>query len=244
VCRHLAYVGPPVEVRELLFDAPHALVHQARAPRLQIAGNDNPHGWGVAWEAPAFTRYRSVTPMWQDGDYASDERASVVVAAARYASPGSAFVLENIAPFVVDGWAFSLNGVVRDFRAGFGDELRAQVSPARVTAIAGDADSEVVFALVLDRLDEGASPGEALALVTRLVRAHSDGALNLLLTDGERVAATAVDNSLFVRVGDGILVASEPLDDDASWLRVDNGSLVENDRVTPIPGLAPTGEPS
>jgi glutamine amidotransferase len=244
MCRHLAYIGPPVTMHDLLFDAPHALVHQARSPRLQNAGNDNPHGWGVAWDAPSFTRYRSVTPMWQDRDFATDTRAAVVLAAARYASPGSAFELENVAPFVADGWAFSLNGVVRDFHAGFGEQLRAQVSAARVAALAGDTDAEVLFAMVRDRLDDGESPGEALATVTRFVRAHSNGALNLLLTDGHRIAATAVDNSLFVRVGDGILVASEPLDDDTSWLRVDNGSLVENDRVTPIPGLAPTGEPS
>ena len=63
------------------------------------------------------------------------------------------------------------------------------------------------------------------------------GALNLLLTDGTAIAATAIDNSLFLRTAPGLLVASEPLDDDGSWTEVDNGSLVENDRVTPIGGL-------
>jgi glutamine amidotransferase len=244
MCRHLAYVGPAVALRDLLFDAPHALVHQARAPLLQNAGNDNPHGWGVTWDPPSFTRYRTVTRMWEDTGFGGEERASAALAAARFASPGSAYEIENVAPFVADGWAFSLNGVVRTFREGFGDELRSGLSTRRAGSLAGDTDSEVLFALVLDRIDAGASPGEALTDVTRLVRARSDGGLNLLLTDGRDVAATAVDNSLFLRRDGGILVASEPLDGDASWLRVDNGSLVENDRVSPIAGLTPSGAPS
>jgi glutamine amidotransferase len=182
--------------------------------------------------------------MWEDGEYRGGRRAGAVLAAARYASPGSAFALENVAPFVADGWAFSLNGVVRTFREGFGDELRDRLSESRRAALHGDTDSEVLFALILDLLDAGATPGDALAEVARTVRARSDGGLNLLLTDGWVVAATAIDNSLFVRRGEGILVASEPLDDGGSWLRVDNGSLVENDHVTPVPGLTLPGAPS
>jgi glutamine amidotransferase len=242
VCRHFAYVGPPVALRALLWDAPHALVHQARVPRLQTAGDDNPHGWGVAWGSP-FEVYRSVTPMWDDTGFAATDDAPVVMAAARYASPGSQFLVENVAPFVADGWAFSLNGIVRGFRDGFENELRARLTPARRAALAGDTDSEVLFALVLDALDAGATPGEALAEVTRVVCARSDGALNLLLTDGNEIAATAVGNSLFVSTDRALLVASEPLDDRDTWRPVDNGSLVENDRVTPLAGLTP-GVPS
>ncbi|MGZ4689289.1 MAG: class II glutamine amidotransferase [Acidimicrobiia bacterium] len=241
MCRHLAYLGPPVTLRSLLFDAPHALVRQAQTPRYQRAGRDNPDGWGVAWktegDAPGgHQRYRAATRMWTDRSFAGEEHATVVLAAARYASPGSELLISNVAPFTADEWLFSLNGFVSDFRVGFGDELRSKVSPRREQAIEGDTDSEVVFALVLDQLDAGASPGEALAEIARIVRAQSRGALNLLLTDGTAIAATAIDNSLFLRDGPGLLIASEPLDDD-SWTEVDNGSLVENDRVTPIGGL-------
>jgi glutamine amidotransferase len=121
--------------------------------------------------------------------------------------------------------------------------LRALLSPKRRKGLEGDTDSEVVFALILDRLDEGAGPGEALADVTRIVRAESTGALNLLLSDGEHLAATALGNSLFLRTDTALVVASEPLDGGESWVEVDSGSLVENDHVGPIPGLAPIGEP-
>lgn len=237
MCRHLAYVGPPVALRSLLFDAPHALVHQARTPKLQHAGPDNPDGWGVAWGAPTFERYRSALPIWEDAEFNGAERAPAIVAAARYASTGSLPNVHNSTPFLSGPWAFSLNGYIAGFRDGFGSELRASLSAGRAAGIEGDTDSEVLFALVLDRLDAGATPGEALLDVTRLVRRRSAGALNLLLTNGRDIAATALDNSLFVRRQPGLLVASEPLDDDGSWAEVDNGSLVENDLVTPLGGL-------
>jgi glutamine amidotransferase len=244
VCRHLAYLGPEIALRSLLYDAPHALVDQARAPQLQTSGKDNPDGWGVAWDRSPVERYRSALPMWEDSSFVGDERSTFVLAAARYASPGSVRDARNAAPFVDGPWVFSLNGYVSAFRDGFGDVLRALVSPHRRRGIEGDTDSEVVFALVLDRLDDGASPGDALADVTRIVRAESTGALNLLLSDGEQLAATALGNSLFLRTDAALVAASEPLDGGVSWVQVDNGSLVENDHVGPIPGLAPIGEPS
>ncbi len=237
MCRHLAYVGPPVVLRSLLFDAPHALVHQARNPKYQHAGRDNPDGWGVAWHDTAFERYRSAQPIWDDTRFAGTELAPALLAAARYASTGSEPEVRNSAPFVSGAWAFSLNGYVAGFRDGFGQQLRSEVSHRRAAAIQGDTDSEVLFALVLDRLDAGASPGEALIAVVHRVRVESPGPLNLLLSDGHDLAATALDNSLFVRLDGGRLVASEPLDDGDSWVEVDNCSLVENDRVTPIGGL-------
>jgi glutamine amidotransferase len=244
MCRHLAYLGPEIALRSLLHDAPHALVDQARAPKLQTSGKDNPDGWGVAWDRGPVERYRSALPMWEDAAVAGDERSTFVLAAARYASPGSVRDARNAAPFVDGRWVFSLNGYVSAFRDGFGDVLRALLSPARRKALEGDTDSEVVFALILDRLEDGAGPGEALADVTRIVRAESTGALNLLLSDGEQLAATALGNSLFIRTDSALVVASEPLDGGESWVEVDTGSLVENDSVGPIPGLAPIGEPS
>jgi gamma-glutamyl hercynylcysteine S-oxide hydrolase len=243
MCRHLAYVGLPVVLRSLLFDAPHALVHQAQHPRHQHNGVDNPDGWGVGWSFAGdargeHERYRAATKMWEDTSFAGAETATTVLAAARYASPGSAVRFDNVAPFAAGHWLFSLNGFVSGFREQPGDRLRASISPGRAAGIEGDSDSEVVFALVLDRLDVGATPGEALADVTRTIREHSTGALNLLLTDGTDIAATAIDNSLYLSATSGLLVASEPLDDDPSWVAIDNHSLVENDRVTPIGGLA------
>ena len=49
MCRHLAHLGSPGPLHDLLFGAPHSLARQARAPRHQLEGDTNPDGWGVAW---------------------------------------------------------------------------------------------------------------------------------------------------------------------------------------------------
>ncbi len=120
-------------------------------------------------------------------------------------------------------WLFSLNGAVGGFRKGVDDQLRAKVSPKRLAGIEGDSDSEVLFALALDRLDAGDTPGDALAGVVEDVTGITKGRLNMLLTDGHELAATRYGNSLFVREA---TVVSEPLDDDTGWCEVPDASLV------------------
>ena len=134
-------------------------------------------------------------------------------------------------PFTEGPWLFSHNGFVPGFRTGVGRELRRKVSETRALGIAGATDSELLFALVLDRLDDGTPPADALVSVVGLVEELTTARLNLLLTDGERIAATACRNSLFVfddrQLTGAVVVASEPYDDDAGWEAVKDGSVVE-----------------
>ena len=233
MCRHLAYVGPPVALGALLDRPCHSLLDQARHSRHQASGTENPDGWGVAWFADDRSprRYRSATPIWADPacpDLAGRVVASGVVAAVRLASPGASVAETGNAPFVADErWLFSLNGVVDGFHDGVGDELRALVSPRREEGIEGDSDSEVLFALALDRLDAGEPALDALAHVVTLVEARASCRLNMLLSEPGATAATAVGNSLFRR--DTTLVASEPLDDDERWERLPDRSALASD---------------
>jgi gamma-glutamyl hercynylcysteine S-oxide hydrolase len=228
MCRHLAYLGPPVALDHLLFTAPHSLARQARCPRLQTSGDTNPDGWGVAWfDAPgtAPQRYRTVTPIWDDDEFATRAaslRSGAFVAAARLASPGATLVDTGNAPFVEGAWAFSLNGIVDDFPGGVGDVLRARVEPDRRARLAGDADTEVLFALVLQHLAAGMSATEALATVVHDVLAVTTGRLNVFLTDGAVVHATRVGNSLFRR---GPVIVSEPTDDEPGWIEIPDRSV-------------------
>jgi glutamine amidotransferase len=229
MCRHLACVGSTMTLAEALFDAPHALARQAEHPEHQTVGESNPDGWGVAWysnrsEVPV--HYRTVTPIWEDRAFASRAAAissSAFLAAARLASPGATLVDTGNAPFVAGRWAFSLNGIVHGFRDDVGGALRAELDPSRVAGIVGDADTEVLFALVLQRLEAGEEPARALAAVINHVTTVTTGRFNLLLTDGQAVYGTRYGNSLFQR--DGAL-ASEPLDDEPGWQEVADESLV------------------
>lgn len=238
MCRHLAYLGPARSLASLLHDPPHSLEHQSHRTYEQRWVTMNPDGWGVGWwdpevgETPA--RYRTDKPMWTDRSFRSVAdvvRAGAVVAAVRAATPGTPVVETGSAPFAEGRWLFSLNGYVSDFPGPAADRLRRALSPARSAALEGTTDSEVLFGLVLDAVDGGATPAEACAAVARDVLASSTGELNLLLADGTTAVATTAGNTLYALVDAGLaeggmLLASEPLDDHPGWTAVPDRSLV------------------
>jgi len=237
VCRFLCYLGPPVTLGSVVLDPAHSLSRQAWAPRFQRQGAINADGFGVGWYDPARrpepARYRTARPIWSDRSFASLAglvTAPALVAAVRDATPPSPVEETGSQPFTSGPWLFAHNGKVEGWgvdpavKAG----LRRPLSDARAAAVEGGADSEVLFALALDHLDGGASPVEALAAVITAAAAVAPSILNLLLTDGHRVTATAFGDSLFVLEADGaVVVASEPYDDDPAWNRVPEGSMVD-----------------
>ncbi|HEX5587440.1 MAG TPA: class II glutamine amidotransferase [Acidimicrobiia bacterium] len=229
MCRHLAYVGTPIDLHAPLFGSSHSLCAQARHPRHQETGDTNPDGWGVGWYADGAVEpelYRTVTSVWDDRDFAASARTittGAFLAAARLASPGAAVTATGNAPFRSGRWLFSLNGIVRGFHDDVGPGLRARVSAARRAQIVGDTDSEVLFAMVLDRLDAGEPPAVALGAVAGDVHEVATARINLLLTDGTQIAATRSGRSLFVR---GSTIVSEPLDDGPGWREVPEGATV------------------
>lgn len=236
MCRHLAYLGPPVTLHSLILAPPHSLLRQSWESRYQPTTCLNADGFGVGWydrsirDEPA--RYRTARPMWSDRSFASLAglvASDAVVAAVRAASPGLPVEDSANAPFTYGPWLFSHNGTVDRFLEGVGVALRRDVSDTHLGIIEGATDSEVMFAMVLDRLADGASPGEALDDVVATVCKHTTGRLNLLLSDGVRVAATTFGNSLFVqRSDDYLLLVSEPHDaTEDGWERIDDNCVVE-----------------
>ena len=134
------------------------------------------------------------------------------------------------APYTREQWLFAHNGCVSDWHGpkGAGVVLRRRLSDAALAATEGATDSEVLFGLVVDAIADGAAPPDAVATVIRSVREVSpESRLNLVLTDGVTVVASACGDTLFTRVDDeSVVVASEPFDDDAAWHEVPDGSLV------------------
>ncbi len=238
MCRHLAYLGVPRSLASLLHAPPQSLERQSWKPVRQRDGAMNADGWGVGWwdraVRPEPARYRTASPMWSDRSFRSVAEvvgSGAIVAAVRSATPGSPIVATGNAPFASAGWLFSLNGYIEGFRTGVGEHLRRTVTERRAADIEGTTDSEVLFAMTLDRLDAGAGPAEALDDVTAAVLDLADGKLNLLLADGHSITATAFGNSLFSLRGSGlaesgVLIASEPLDDDDAWEPLADGPTV------------------
>jgi gamma-glutamyl hercynylcysteine S-oxide hydrolase len=240
MCRHLAYVGPAVRLAELVNDPPYGLRQQSWAPRRQRHGTVNGDGFGVGWWAdgdPVPARYRRALPMWADRswqDLARVVRSGAVLAAVRSATTGTSPDESAAAPFAGGGWLFSHNGAIDGWPRSV-ELLAGKLPTAALLAMEAHSDSALVWALLLDQLQNGAPADEALATTVREVAAAAPARLNLLLSDGSTVAATTWGDTLSYRVlGDGVVVASEPSDDDPHWVDVPDRSLLvaTRDRVT------------
>ena len=157
MCRHLAYLGPPVTLRSLLTDPPHGLATQSWAPRRQRHGTVNVDGFGVGWYAPGDpepARYRRAGPVWADpsfADLARVTRSGAVLAAVRSATAGTEPGEAAAAPFAAGRWLFSHNGVLTGWPAAAAG-LAAALPPADLHRPAGP----VRFRAAL-----GAGPGPA-----------------------------------------------------------------------------------
>ncbi|MER5335452.1 ergothioneine biosynthesis protein EgtC [Micromonospora sp. NPDC002717] len=234
MCRHLAYLGPPVTLRELLFDPPYALVRQSWAPRdMRGGGTINADGFGVGWYPGSGepVRYRRAQPIWSDptiAQLAAVTSAGAVLAAVRSATVGMAVLDGAAAPFAEGPWLFSHNGVVR----GWPDTMvpLAGTLPVRdLLTLDAATDSALLWALVRHRLRAGVKPARAIAETVTAVAAAAPGSrLNLLLTDGHTVVASVAGHALSIRATPAsVLLASEPHDDDPGWQAVPDGQLVE-----------------
>ncbi len=233
MCRHLAYLGEPLSLHELLVQPPYGLHRQSWAPRLQRHGTVNADGFGVGWYAdgdPLPARYRRAGPIWADQnlpDLARVVRARAVLAAVRSATDGTAPGEAAAAPYTDGEWLFSHNGVVGGWPGAAG-ELAALLPPAELLSLEARCDSALVWALLAHRLRAGEEPARALTGVVLDIARRTEGRLNLLITNGRLIAATAWGDTLFHRLerGRSVLVASEPGDDGPGWTPVPDRSLL------------------
>lgn len=239
MCRHLAYVGPGEPLGRLLSEPPHSLFRQSWAPRRQRYGTVNADGFGVGWYAegdPAPARYRRAGPIWADPsftDLARVVRTGALLAAVRDATLAGADGEAAAAPFAADRWLFSHNGAV----AGW-PQSAAPLAPGLpaldLLSMEARTDSAFLWALVLHRLRAGTEAGHALAETVRQVaEAAPASRLNLLLTDGETITATAWGDTLWYLAEPGlrVVVASEPYDDDPRWQEVPDRTLLTASRA-------------
>jgi glutamine amidotransferase len=220
MCRHLAWLGEPRTLSALVLDPPFGLHRQSYAPRRQLRGLLNADGWGVGFYVPEQAtpvRWRSAKPLWGDASFASVApvlRSGAVLAAVRSATVGMPMDESAAAPFTDGTWLLSHNG-----------RVDRAVLPVRHDA-ESVCDSAVLAAHVF------AEGVDHLAETVRTVAASDPGAsLNLLLSDGEQVLAVSWGDAMSYLVEpDGVVVASEPYDDDPRWVDVPDRSLLSVNR--------------
>jgi glutamine amidotransferase len=235
MCRHVAWLGAERTLADLLVERPFGLMRQSWSPRQQRHGRVNADGFGVGWYAPTArpepARYRRAVPMWTDASFASFAgvvTSGCVLAAVRNATVGMPIEESSTAPYTHGGLLLSHNGQAPV-------DILLSLLAGRPDAPAPDSrcDSALLAALIWEQALAGADLAEAVADVVTTVgtKAAARGAardaglpdaehppptrLNLLVTDGRQIVATAWNETLWYRAGPtGVLVVSEP-DDDA-----------------------------
>ncbi len=219
MCRHLGWLGAEATVSSLLLDPPHGLRVQSYAPRRQKHGLMNADGWGVGFfdafsdgEVPR--RWRSAAPLWGDASFDSVApalRSHCVVAAVRSATVGMPIEASATAPFTDGRWLLSHNGVVDRSVLPLTSTAESVCDSAMLAA--------TIFALGPDVL------GDTIAQIGAL---DPRARLNVLVADGSRMLATVWGDTLFIlRRDDGVVLASEPYDDDPAWEDVPDRHVVE-----------------
>ena len=222
MCRHLGWLGADVTVSSLVLDPPCGLRVQSYAPRRQKHGLMNADGWGVGFfddlsEGAKPRRWRSAAPLWGDTSFDSVApalRSHCVVAAVRSATVGMPIEASAAAPFTDGRWLLSHNGIVD----------RAALPPT--SSAESVCDSAILAAVIFERgLD---ALGDTIA---EIGATDPCARLNVLAANGSRLLATAWGDTLSIlRRDDGVVLASEPYDDDPEWEDVPDRHLVE---VTP-----------
>jgi gamma-glutamyl hercynylcysteine S-oxide hydrolase len=225
MCRHLAWLGEPCSVASLVLDPPYGLLVQSYSPRRQKHGLMNADGWGVGFfDTGVARRWRSAAPMWGDTSFASVApalRSGCMVAAVRSATIGMPIEPSASAPFTDGQWLLSHNGLV--------DRAVLPLSPKAESTV----DSALLAALIFDRgLD---ALGDT---IVEVAAADPNARLNILAANGTRLLATTWGDTLSVlRRDDGVVLSSEPYDDNPEWQEIPDRHLVEvaDSRVQLIP---------
>ncbi|MFF1674629.1 ergothioneine biosynthesis protein EgtC [Streptomyces sp. NPDC058256] len=249
MCRHLAFLGTEEPLGRLLVEPPHSLFRQSWAPRRQRHGTVNADGFGVGWYAegdPLPARYRRTGPIWGDqsfADLARVVRTTALLAAVRDATVAGADGEAAAAPFAAGPWLFSHNGAVLGWPRSLAPLVQS-LPAMELLSMEARCDSALVWALLLHRLHEGDDESQALAdTVVEVAEAAPGSRLNLLLTNGDSITATAWGDTLWylTEPGQRTVVASEPYDEDPRWQEVPDRTLLSATRDDVL--LSPLKDP-
>ncbi|WP_166906878.1 ergothioneine biosynthesis protein EgtC [Mycobacterium sp. DL440] len=228
MCRHIGWLGAPRSVASLVLDPPQGLLVQSYAPRRQKHGLMNADGWGAGFfDDGVPRRWRSDKPLWGDASFASVAPAlssRCVVAVVRSATIGMPIEPSASAPFTDGQWLLSHNGVVDRAVLPVTGEAESTVDSAVLAAL--------IFARGLDAL------GQTIAEVGAR---DPNARLNILAANGSRIVATTWGDTLsMLRLPDGVVLASEPYDDDPGWSDIPDRHLVHVSdsyvELTPLKG--------
>lgn len=209
MCRFLAYIGSPVLAEDLLYKPKFSLVIAQSMQAEEMSVTVNGDGFGIGWYAPEIDNepcvFRSIKPAWSDANLrnlAKKIYSPLIFAHIRAASPGMPVEEVNSHPFYCGKLMFMHNGMVGDFKKIRRQLLRA-LNDTAYDAISGSTDSEHLFGLFLNHIEDPHGEVSCEEMVYALTRMFEDlsallvengvqkhSYLNIVVTNGNSIIAT------------------------------------------------------
>jgi predicted glutamine amidotransferase len=249
MCRWMAWLGHPLLIEELLFEAQHGIVDQSLSARMG-AEPTNGDGFGLGWygggTGPGV--YRSVSPAWADRNLrqlAAHLESPLFMAHVR-AAIGSPVQETNCHPFRRGDWLFVHNGFIGDFHR-LRRDLMLAIDPELFAEVEGSTDTEVVFYLALTHgltEDPIAALEETVGLIENVAHKHGTGEAvqaTFGVSDGTslwavRYATDGQPRSLFASADAQAVRALYP--DSPRFQRLtDDDRLIVSEPASDLPGL-------
>ena len=238
MCRLLGYLGDKIQLDSILLESEHSLVIQSYKPQEMTAGFLNADGFGIGWydlgpnNNPPYS-YRNLLPIWNDVNLpqlAKYIKSECCLGYVRSATSNHSVDLINCQPFSHQKLLFVHNGYIDDFRETLFRPIKDSLSDLAYKKIFGTTDSEHIFALVVDEIEnnQDISLKEALHnTITRLNElAKPDNvgfSANVVLSNGKELTACRYSNrdgsdtpSLYYiknpsNYSNAVIIASEPM---------------------------------
>jgi glutamine amidotransferase len=190
---------------------------------LSNLSHEHPDGWGVAMRVnDQWCIARGTMRAAHSEQYAKASLidSHLVIAHVRKKTVGPT-ALTNTHPFRRGRFVFAHNGTIKSTAA-----LAAKTAPEHLERVAGDTDSEQLFAFVLTHIDEAGGAKRGIAAAVRALHQLGDvGSATFLFSCGDELYAHRAGRTLYTSFGDGIaMVASEPLS--SHWVEVPERALL------------------
>lgn len=253
MCRLAAYLGTEITLGKLILEPAHSLQVQGWAPQELRYAKLNADGYGFAWypDSAQPAVYVNPMPIWTDPNLrhlAAALRSELWVASVRSATTGNPVSHANTQPFIDQKTIFDHNGLIDDFHQQVRPAIVAMLKPGYLASIQGNTESEYLFAMLRQVLDENQEDPVHACLAHFLGQVegclHGQKALlNLIVADHRRLYAVrhAVGDlcpSLYYTTKDKAfpdaqLVASERLTTSSSWQPVPEHHILVIDRQKP-----------
>jgi ergothioneine biosynthesis protein EgtC len=235
MCRLLGYLGDSIQLDRILIKPEHSLIIQSYQPNEMTAGLLNADGFGIGWydskpNNPPYA-YKNVLPIWNDANLPQLARyiqSNCYLGYVRSATSNLSVDIINCQPFSHQNLLFIHNGYIDNFRQTLYRPIRNKLDDFAYQRIEGTTDSEHIFALIVNELDNNQDISLQQALyntITKLVALAQPDKINfsanIILSNGKELTACRYSNReksptlYYIKDcspdSNAVIIASEPM---------------------------------